>query len=114
MTKPGGGPRGVWSKTKLFPDFFATFPKGCYSKKTSISYKIYKGGGVKPVYKKLCCKICIVLKAFLQHKWAKNEILRSELSQNCQHIIANHTFLKRGERGVYGHFLKFIKKKTFF
>ena len=26
-TKPGGGPRGVWKKTTLFPDFFsATFP----------------------------------------------------------------------------------------
>ena len=47
-------------------------------------------GEVKPDYKKkICCKFCVVPEAILQHKWTKKELLRTELSQNFQHFMAN-------------------------
>ena len=72
--------------------------KGRLPEKTSFFYKSYKrGGGVISVYKKLCCKFCIVQEA----------LTLTFFSEQVQHNFING---QRGQR----LFISFIKNGFYF
>ena len=63
----------------------------------SFFYKVYRRRGVKPLYKKLCSKFCIVLEAFWQHKWTLNGLLRAVYKLYIKHrqrrnVTSHHSF----------------------